>query len=88
MPEVGGRQARQSPRGRLVWGRGPSGSVGREPYFCLSPPWPPPQTCQHLPDSRHTWPSTTRGRFFKLWLYEGCLLKPRDLEMQFQRILD
>lgn len=30
-----------------------------------------------------------KGRFFKVWLYEGsCLLKPRDLEMQFQRILD
>lgn len=30
-----------------------------------------------------------KGRFFKVWLYEGSrLLKPRDLEMQFQRILD
>jgi hypothetical protein len=30
-----------------------------------------------------------KGRFFKVWLYEGSrLLKPQDLEMQFQRILD
>lgn len=30
-----------------------------------------------------------KGRFFKLWVYEGSrLLKPRDLELQFQRILD
>lgn len=30
-----------------------------------------------------------KGRFFKVWLYEGSsLLKPRDLELQFQRILD
>uniref|UniRef100_A0A452FUU4 Carnitine O-palmitoyltransferase 1, muscle isoform n=2 Tax=Capra hircus TaxID=9925 RepID=A0A452FUU4_CAPHI len=43
---------------------------------------------QHLPDSRHV-AVYHKGRFFKLWLYEGCrLLKPRDLEMQFQRILD
>lgn len=43
---------------------------------------------QHLPDSRHV-AVYHKGRFFKVWLYEGsCLLKPRDLEMQFQRILD
>lgn len=43
---------------------------------------------QHLPDSRHV-AVYHKGRFFKLWLYEGSrLLKPRDLEMQFQRILD
>lgn len=30
-----------------------------------------------------------KGRYFKVWLYEGSrLLKPRDLEMQFQRVLD
>ncbi|XP_049740726.1 carnitine O-palmitoyltransferase 1, muscle isoform isoform X3 [Elephas maximus indicus] len=43
---------------------------------------------QHLGDSRHV-AVYHKGRFFKVWLYEGSqLLKPRDLEMQFQRILD
>uniref|UniRef100_A0A2R8ZLV8 Carnitine O-palmitoyltransferase 1, muscle isoform n=1 Tax=Pan paniscus TaxID=9597 RepID=A0A2R8ZLV8_PANPA len=43
---------------------------------------------QHLSDSRHV-AVYHKGRFFKLWLYEGArLLKPQDLEMQFQRILD
>ncbi|KAB1270185.1 Carnitine O-palmitoyltransferase 1; muscle isoform [Camelus dromedarius] len=43
---------------------------------------------QHLTDSRHV-AVYHKGRFFKVWLYEGShLLKPRDLEMQFQRILD
>uniref|UniRef100_A0A2I3H011 Carnitine O-palmitoyltransferase 1, muscle isoform n=1 Tax=Nomascus leucogenys TaxID=61853 RepID=A0A2I3H011_NOMLE len=43
---------------------------------------------QHLSDSRHV-AVYHKGRFFKLWLYEGSrLLKPQDLEMQFQRILD
>ncbi|XP_007453937.1 PREDICTED: carnitine O-palmitoyltransferase 1, muscle isoform isoform X3 [Lipotes vexillifer] len=43
---------------------------------------------RHLTDSRHV-AVYHKGRFFKLWLYEGSrLLEPRDLEMQFQRILD
>uniref|UniRef100_A0A8C4MP74 Carnitine O-palmitoyltransferase 1, muscle isoform n=1 Tax=Equus asinus TaxID=9793 RepID=A0A8C4MP74_EQUAS len=43
---------------------------------------------QHLSDSRHV-AVYHKGRFFKVWLYEGSrLLKPRDLEIQFQRILD
>lgn len=43
---------------------------------------------QHLSESRHV-AVYHKGRFFKVWLYEGTrLLKPRDLEMQFQRILD
>ncbi|XP_007502831.1 carnitine O-palmitoyltransferase 1, muscle isoform isoform X1 [Monodelphis domestica] len=43
---------------------------------------------QHLLDSRHV-AVYHKGRFYKLWLYQGSqLLKPRDLEMQFQRILD
>uniref|UniRef100_A0A8D2CLJ4 Carnitine O-palmitoyltransferase 1, liver isoform n=1 Tax=Sciurus vulgaris TaxID=55149 RepID=A0A8D2CLJ4_SCIVU len=43
---------------------------------------------QHLSDSRHV-AVYHKGRFFKVWLYEGSrLLRPRDLEMQFQRILD
>ncbi|KAM5289026.1 carnitine O-palmitoyltransferase 1, muscle isoform 1-T1 [Ctenodactylus gundi] len=43
---------------------------------------------QHLAESRHV-AVYHKGRFFKVWLYEGSrLLKPRDLEMQFQRILD
>ncbi|KAM6216558.1 carnitine O-palmitoyltransferase 1, muscle isoform 2-T2 [Rhynchocyon petersi] len=43
---------------------------------------------QHLGDSRHV-AVYHKGRFFKVWLYEGTqLLKPCDLEMQFQRILD
>ncbi|XP_078200691.1 carnitine O-palmitoyltransferase 1, muscle isoform isoform X2 [Callithrix jacchus] len=45
-------------------------------------------TLQHLSDSRHV-AVYHKGRFFKLWLYEGSrLLQPRDLQMQFQRILD
>ncbi|XP_008069693.1 carnitine O-palmitoyltransferase 1, muscle isoform isoform X2 [Carlito syrichta] len=45
-------------------------------------------TLQHLSDSRHV-VVYHKGRFFKVWLYEGSrLLQPRDLEMQFQRILD
>uniref|UniRef100_A0A4X2KC69 Carnitine O-palmitoyltransferase 1, muscle isoform n=1 Tax=Vombatus ursinus TaxID=29139 RepID=A0A4X2KC69_VOMUR len=43
---------------------------------------------QHLIDSRHV-AVYHKGRFYKVWLYQGSqLLKPRDLEMQFQRILD
>ncbi|GAB5574401.1 carnitine O-palmitoyltransferase 1 [Prionailurus iriomotensis] len=43
---------------------------------------------QHLSDSRHV-AVYHKGRFFKVWLYQGShLLKPCDLEMQFQRILD
>ncbi|XP_006976232.1 carnitine O-palmitoyltransferase 1, muscle isoform [Peromyscus maniculatus bairdii] len=43
---------------------------------------------QHLSESRHV-AVYHKGRFYKVWLYEGSrLLKPRDLEMQFQRILD
>lgn len=43
---------------------------------------------QHLKESRHV-AVYHKGRFFKVWLYEGSqLLKPRDLELQFQRILD
>ncbi|XP_020036709.1 carnitine O-palmitoyltransferase 1, muscle isoform isoform X3 [Castor canadensis] len=43
---------------------------------------------QHLSESRHV-AVYHKGRFFKVWLYEGSrLLKPQDLEMQFQRILD
>uniref|UniRef100_A0A803T978 Carnitine O-palmitoyltransferase 1, muscle isoform n=1 Tax=Anolis carolinensis TaxID=28377 RepID=A0A803T978_ANOCA len=42
----------------------------------------------HLSDSRHL-AVFHKGRFFKVWLYHaGKLLPPRDLEMQFQRILD
>ncbi|XP_053260806.1 carnitine O-palmitoyltransferase 1, muscle isoform [Podarcis raffonei] len=42
----------------------------------------------HLSDSRHL-AVFHKGRFYKLWLYQaGKLLSPRDLEMQFQRILD
>ncbi|XP_075772834.1 LOW QUALITY PROTEIN: carnitine O-palmitoyltransferase 1, muscle isoform [Pelodiscus sinensis] len=45
-------------------------------------------TVQHLADSRHL-AVYHRGRFYKLWLYQGGkLLLPRDLELQFQRILD
>uniref|UniRef100_A0A8C8SGA3 Carnitine O-palmitoyltransferase 1, muscle isoform n=1 Tax=Pelusios castaneus TaxID=367368 RepID=A0A8C8SGA3_9SAUR len=45
-------------------------------------------TLQHLSDSKHL-AVYHRGRFYKLWLYHGGkLLTPRDLEQQFQRILD
>lgn len=54
----------------------------------LSPSSPPTDVLQHLAESRHV-AVYHRGRFFKVWLYEGSsLLKPRDLELQFQRILD
>ncbi|XP_060102042.1 carnitine O-palmitoyltransferase 1, muscle isoform isoform X1 [Heteronotia binoei] len=42
----------------------------------------------HLSDSKHLAVYHT-GRFYKVWLYHaGKLLSPRDLEMQFQRILE
>uniref|UniRef100_A0A672UNF3 Carnitine O-palmitoyltransferase 1, muscle isoform n=1 Tax=Strigops habroptila TaxID=2489341 RepID=A0A672UNF3_STRHB len=42
----------------------------------------------HLGDSRHV-AVFHRGRFYRLWLYQGGrLLQPRDLQLQFQRILD
>nr|XP_042702701.1 carnitine O-palmitoyltransferase 1, muscle isoform isoform X1 [Chrysemys picta bellii] len=45
-------------------------------------------TLQHLSDSKHL-AVYHKGRFYRLWLYQGGrLLKPRDLELQFQRILD
>lgn len=51
-------------------------------------PHPPPDSLLHLADSRHL-AVFHRGRFFKVWLYHGGKhLPPRDLEMQFQRILD
>lgn len=63
-----------------MWGGGPC--------FCLSTLASATDVLQHLPDSRHV-AVYHKGRFFKVWLYEGSrLLKPRDLEMQFQRILD
>lgn len=52
------------------------------------PPPRPPDSLLHLVDSRHL-AVLHRGRFFKVWLYQaGKQLPPRDLEMQFQRILD
>lgn len=56
---------------------------------CLSPPASSvADLLQHLSDSRHV-AVYHKGRFFKVWLYQGShLLKPCDLEMQFQRILD
>ncbi|XP_054426437.1 carnitine O-palmitoyltransferase 1, muscle isoform [Pteronotus mesoamericanus] len=43
---------------------------------------------QHLAESRHV-AVYHKGRFFKVWLYDGSrLLQPRELELQFQRILD
>lgn len=48
----------------------------------------PTDVLQHLAESRHV-AVYHRGRFFKVWLYDGSsLLEPRDLELQFQRILD
>ncbi|XP_064355550.1 carnitine O-palmitoyltransferase 1, muscle isoform isoform X2 [Dromaius novaehollandiae] len=45
-------------------------------------------TLLHLLNSKHL-AVYHRGRFYKLWLFHGgSLLRPRDLEMQFQRILD
>ncbi|CAM4513847.1 carnitine O-palmitoyltransferase 1, muscle isoform isoform X4 [Lepidochelys kempii] len=45
-------------------------------------------TLQHVLESKHL-AVYHKGRFYKLWLYQGGkLLKPRDLELQFQRILD
>ncbi|XP_075364027.1 carnitine O-palmitoyltransferase 1, muscle isoform isoform X2 [Mycteria americana] len=42
----------------------------------------------HLVDSKHL-AVYHRGRFYKVWLYYGGqLLRPRDLQLQFQRILD
>ncbi|XP_078511340.1 carnitine O-palmitoyltransferase 1, liver isoform-like isoform X2 [Lissotriton helveticus] len=43
---------------------------------------------QHYTDSEHI-VVYHRGRYFRVWVYVGGrLLKPRELEVQFQRILD
>lgn len=43
---------------------------------------------QHVEESRHV-AVFHGGRFYKVWLYHrGALLSARDLEMQFQRIID
>ncbi|NWQ93326.1 CPT1B palmitoyltransferase, partial [Burhinus bistriatus] len=45
-------------------------------------------TLLHLVDSKHL-AVYHKGRFYKVWLYYGGqLLRPRDLQLQFQRILD
>ncbi|XP_043939347.1 carnitine O-palmitoyltransferase 1, brain isoform isoform X2 [Protopterus annectens] len=45
-------------------------------------------TIQHHLDSKHI-VVYNRGRFFRVWVYHGGrLLKPRELEIQFQKILD
>ncbi|XP_044285560.1 carnitine O-palmitoyltransferase 1, muscle isoform isoform X2 [Varanus komodoensis] len=45
-------------------------------------------TLLHLSESRHL-AVYHKGRFYKVWLYHaGRHLTPRELEMQFQRILD
>ncbi|CAN0424035.1 carnitine O-palmitoyltransferase 1, liver isoform-like [Lampetra fluviatilis] len=45
-------------------------------------------TLQHLNDSKHL-VVYHRGRFFRVWIYHGeRLLGPRELQKQFQRILD
>ncbi|KAM9277437.1 carnitine O-palmitoyltransferase 1, muscle isoform [Cariama cristata] len=45
-------------------------------------------TLLHLVDSKHL-AVYHKGRFYKVWLYYGGqLLPPRDLELQFQRILE
>ncbi|XP_054029865.1 carnitine O-palmitoyltransferase 1, muscle isoform isoform X4 [Dryobates pubescens] len=45
-------------------------------------------TLLHLVDSKHL-AVYHRGRFYKVWLYYGGqVLPPRDLQLQFQRILD
>lgn len=53
---------------------------------CVSPV--PPDTLQHIQDSRHI-VVYHKGRYFKVWLYhDGRLLRPREMEQQMQRILD
>lgn len=48
----------------------------------------PPDTLLHLMESKHL-AVYHKGRFYKVWLYYGGQhLRPRDLEQQFQRILD
>ncbi|XP_029440050.1 carnitine O-palmitoyltransferase 1, brain isoform isoform X2 [Rhinatrema bivittatum] len=45
-------------------------------------------TIQHYQDSKHI-VVYHKGRFFRVWVYHGGrLLKPKELELQFQRILD
>ncbi|XP_004845344.1 carnitine O-palmitoyltransferase 1, muscle isoform isoform X2 [Heterocephalus glaber] len=61
---------------------------GKETGLASACPLAITDVLQHLAESRHV-AVYHKGRFFKVWLYEGSrLLKPRDLEMQFQRILD
>ncbi|XP_040289592.1 carnitine O-palmitoyltransferase 1, brain isoform isoform X1 [Bufo bufo] len=45
-------------------------------------------TIQHFSDSKHI-VVYHKGRFFKVWVYHsGCLLNPKELEIQFQHILN
>lgn len=76
------------------WGPQARVASGREVPPALRPP---ASACtlasitdvlQHLAESRHV-AVYHKGRFFKVWLYDGSrLLQPRELELQFQRILD
>lgn len=54
----------------------------------MTPMPPHADTLLHLVDSKHL-AVYHKGRFYKVWLYYGGqVLPPRDLELQFQRILD
>lgn len=73
-------------RGRAASSQLPFG--GRWGAADIPAPALPPDSLLHLSDSKHL-AVFHRGRFYRVWLYHaGKLLLPRDLEMQFQRILD
>lgn len=72
------------------------GAAGRQVPFSPAPDLrcgsrispPPPDTIQHVRDSKHI-VVFHKGRYFKVWLYhDGRLLWPREIEQQMQRILD
>ena len=48
---------------------------------------PPPDTIQHVNESKHI-AVFHKGRYFKVWMfYDGRLLLPREIEQQMARIL-
>lgn len=71
-----------------IWGRRSHLPLTCACGFCVSPCPCPPDTIQHIRDSKHI-VVFHKGRYFKVWLYhDGRLLKPREIEQQIQRILD
>lgn len=78
--------------GERIPAHGKRGMEGILPCLALPPrpgcPLPSPDRIQHVSDSKHI-AVLHAGRFYRLRLYHsGRLLRPRELQAQFQHILD